>query len=74
MDACRSWKNAQQTSIGYTLPRACTDPGSPYDTTEFALFEGDDHWDAVSVLAADSIKEINDLVKRQEQQLDDSRI
>jgi hypothetical protein len=63
MDACNTWKNAQQTSLAYLFPRACTNPGSPYDTTEFALFEGDDHWDAVSVHAVGSLKEMNALVK-----------
>jgi hypothetical protein len=53
---------------------------SSFCTTEFALFEGDDHYDAVSVLAADSLKAINALrarlVEKKEVQLalDDGRI
>ena len=58
MDACRSWAKVQQTSLDYVFVRACANPGSPYDTTELCLFEGDDHWDAVAVHAAGAIAEI----------------
>jgi hypothetical protein len=62
MDACGSWKSVQQCSIGYTFPRACTNAQSPYDTTEFALWEDDDHWDSVSVHGKGALGEMNALI------------
>jgi hypothetical protein len=47
-------------------------PNSPFDTTEFCLFEGDDHWDSVSTQAADSLAEINHLIDTAELRYGDS--
>ena len=40
MDACQSWKGVKQTAIAYRFPRASKTAGSPFDTSEIALFEG----------------------------------
>jgi hypothetical protein len=62
MDACRLWSKVQQVSVAYVFVNACTNSNSPFDTTEFCLFEGDDHWDSVSTQAKDSLLEINHLI------------
>ena len=61
MDACRVWSKIQQCSVGYTFVNACANPQSPYSTTEFCLFEGDDHWDSVFLNATQSLAEMNEL-------------
>jgi hypothetical protein len=43
MDACNLWSKVSQVSVAYVFVNACTNPNSPFDTTEFCLFKGDDH-------------------------------
>ena len=63
MDAYRVWSKVQQTCIAYVFVNACTNANSPFDTTEFCLFEGDDHWDAVQTQAPETLGEINELIR-----------
>jgi hypothetical protein len=73
MDACGVpgvaymyvWKGMQQTSIAYVFVNASTTtkPNSPQDTTEFCVFEGDDHWDSVALHAAQTLVQINAIIK-----------
>jgi hypothetical protein len=72
MDACRLWSKVQQVSVAFVFVNACTNPNSPFDTTEFCLFEGDDHWDSVSTQAKDSLVEINRLIKTAALRYDDT--
>jgi hypothetical protein len=63
MDACGVWKGVQQTSIAYVFVNASTNPNSPQDTTEFCVFEGDDHWDSVSLHAEQTLVQINSIIE-----------
>jgi hypothetical protein len=63
MDACGVWKGVQQTSIAYVFVNASTNPNSPQDTTEFCVFEGDDHWDSVALHAAQTLVQINAIIE-----------
>jgi hypothetical protein len=63
MDACQSWKGVKQTAIAYRFPRASKTAGSPFDTSEIALFEGDDHWDSVAVHARGTLRSINGYIE-----------
>jgi hypothetical protein len=64
MDACNLRSKVSQVSVAYVFVNACTNPNSPFDTAEFCLFEGDDHWDSVAtqVEAKASLAEINRLI------------
>ena len=62
MDACKLHKGVQQTAVAYTFVNASTNANSPADTRQFCLFENDDHWTSVALLAKRSLAEINVLV------------